>query len=267
MKKTLLVLVFALCTVLPGLATLPLTESTFTEIIRVANVINATNKNVSAAQTNEVFRAPDLVRTGDASRIEMTAPDKTITRVGANTVFTFAPGGRDILLEHGSILFHSPQGVGGGSVNYRGTSAAVLGTTMICVVMKDGRFKVLDLEGTVKVTLRNGISVTLHAGQMTVVTSDGDSFGITQNFRIAELITRLLLVVGFGDSLSSLPLIQAAAAIQDEEIFHGTMTVEPFLPTAEGLDFVFVPVDPNIPIRPAETPDRTIVPVSPDVAQ
>lgn len=265
MKKTLLLVALALCTALPALATLPLTESTFTEIIRVANVINATNKNVSPAQTNEIFRAPDLVRTGDGSRIEMTAPDKTVTRVGANTVFTFAPGGRDIILERGSVLFHAPKGVGGGSVNYRGTSAAVLGTTMICVVLQDGRFKVMDLEGGVTVTLRNGISVTLHAGQMVVVTSDGDSFGVTQNFRIADVITRLLLVVGFDDVLSSLPLIEDAAVIQDAQIINGALTVEPFMPTVVGLDIIFRPVDPGIPILPPETPDRTIVPVSPDL--
>jgi hypothetical protein len=265
MKKTFLLVALVSFIALPALATLPLTESTFTEIIRMANVINATNKNVSPAQTNEVFRAPDLVRTGDGSRIELTAPDKTITRVGANTVFTFAPGGRDILLEHGSILFHAPKGAGGGSVNYRGTSAAVLGTTMICVVLKDGRFKIMDLEGGVKVTLRNGISVTLHSGQMVVVTSSGDSFGDTQNFRIMYVITRLLLVVGFGDVLSSLPLIEDAAQIQEMQIKDGTLTVEPFMPTVVGLDIIFRPVDPGIPLLPPETPDRTIVPESPDI--
>ena len=73
----------------------------------------------------------------------MTAPDQTITRVGANTVFTFEAGERSIRLESGSILFHPPAGVGGGTVRYRGTAAAVLGTTMICAVLPDGSFKIL----------------------------------------------------------------------------------------------------------------------------
>ena len=114
----------------------PLTESTFTEIIREANVVAATSKSTTPAVTNMIFHAPDLVRTGPASRVEMTAPDQTITRVGANTVFTFEPGGRNIQLEKGSVLFHPPTGVGGGTVKYRGTAAAVLGTTMVCVVYR-----------------------------------------------------------------------------------------------------------------------------------
>ena len=91
------------CAITTASAAVPLTESTFTEIIRQANVVNAADKSTTPAQVNEVFKAPDLVRTGTASRIEMTAPDKTITRVGANTVFTFEPGGRDILLQRGSV--------------------------------------------------------------------------------------------------------------------------------------------------------------------
>ncbi len=267
MKKILLLAGLAVCAIWPAFASLPLTESTFTEIIKVANVVNAANKAEAPAHTNEVFRAPDLVRTGDASRIEMTAPDKTITRVGANTVFTFAPGGRDILLQRGSILFHSPAGVGGGSVNYRGTSAAVLGTTMICVVLPDGRFKILDLEGNVKVTLRNNVSVTLKSGEMVIVTTSGDEFLSMETFHIREVVAQLVLIVGFFDSLSSLALIEDAAREQDAKIADGVLNIlVPFYQAVFGLEIIYRPVNPGIPIHPPETPDRTIVPVSPDQA-
>ena len=108
-------------------APIPLTESTFTEIIQEAKVVAATTKAETPAETNMLFKAPDLVRTGQASRVELTAKDQTITRIGANTVFTFAQGGRDIQLHEGSVLFHSPKGAGGGAIRNRGTSAAVLG--------------------------------------------------------------------------------------------------------------------------------------------
>ena len=75
---------------------------------------------------------------------------------------------------------------------------------------------------------------------------------------------RLLLIVGFNDILSSLPLIEDAARIQNAHIQDGTITVEPFVPTVIDLDIIGRPVDPGIPINPPETPDRTIVPVSPD---
>jgi hypothetical protein len=145
MKKLFLLAPFFVCAGVRTFAATSLTESTFTEIIREANVVAAADKSVRPAVTNGVFRVPDLVRTGPASRVEMTAPDQTITRIGANTVFTFEPGERNIRMEKGSILFHAPAGAGGGTIKYHGTVAAVLGTTMLCAVMPDGRFKVLEL--------------------------------------------------------------------------------------------------------------------------
>ena len=207
MKIRILLSAFGVCVSALAHGAVPLTESTFTEIIREVNVVVVSTKAVKPAVTNEVFRAPDLVRTGSGSRVEMTAPDQTITRVGANTVFTFEPGERNILLQRGSVLFHAPAGVGGGTVKYRGTTAAVLGTTMICAVMPDGSFKILDLEGHVHVTLKNHLSITLKAGQMVVVPADGNEFGPALTFNLAELVGRLLLVNGFSNPLSSMPLI------------------------------------------------------------
>src|ERR1035438_1563960 len=175
MKTGLILAVIISGAGVPAPAALPLTESTFTEIVRQANVVSAADKSAKPARVNEVFKAPDLVRTGTASRLEMTAPDQTITRVGANTVFTFAPGGRDILLERGSILFHAPAGVGGGAIINHGTAAAVLGTTEIGAILPDGSFKILDLEGKVKVTLKNLLSIELKSGQMVIVSSDGNT--------------------------------------------------------------------------------------------
>src|SRR5664279_512102 len=110
MKTKLFLAGFIICAGGLVRAALPLTESTFTEIIREANVVTAGTKATTPAKTSAIFKAPDLVRTGPASRVEMTAPDQTITRIGANTIFTFEPEERTILLEKGSILFHSPAG-------------------------------------------------------------------------------------------------------------------------------------------------------------
>jgi len=264
MKTILIMAILALCARFSAIGAVSLTESTFTEIIRVANVVSATNQAVAAARTNEVFRAPDLVRTGDASRIEMTAPDQTITRVGANTTFTFAPGGRDILLRSGSVLFHAPAGVGGGTVKYHGTSAAVLGTTMICTVLPGGRFKVLDIEGHVLVTLKTQRSITLKAGQMVLISADGTEILDVETFLIEEVIGRLVLMVGFAEPLSSLPLIEAAIQEQNAEIAAGTLPPPVSFEVAVfGLGVVPQPVDPGLP-NPPETPDHTMLPVSPD---
>ena len=176
----------------PAWAGMPLTESTFTEVIHEANVVTATNKAGSPARAQEVFRTPDLVRTGRDSRVELTAKDHTITRVGANTTFTFAAGGRDIELKQGGVLFHAPAGVGGGAIKYRGSSAAVVGTTELAEVLTDGQFKVIDLEGSVKVVLQNGLTVTLKPGQLVVVSANGNAMGAVMNFNLGLLASRLL---------------------------------------------------------------------------
>ncbi len=262
MKKLFLLAGLAFLPFMASNAAAPLTESTFTEIIRDAKVVAAKDKSVATAQTNTVFHAPDRVRTGNASRVEMTAPDKTITRIGANTIFSFDAAERTILLEQGSLLFHAPKGAGGGTIRYRGTAAAVLGTTMICAVLPDGSFKVLCLEGEVKVTLKNLLYIILKAGEMIIVRPDGETFRALEVFSIEKTISRLVLIVGFSEPLSSLPLILAAAQLQNAAIAAGTIPfITGFDQVVFGIDIVFKLMNPGLP-RPPETPDRTQVPVS-----
>jgi hypothetical protein len=239
-----------------------LTESTFTEIIKQANVVAATDKSVTPAQVNEVFRVPDLVRTGPESRLEMTAPDKTITRVGENSVFTFEPGERNIRLQQGSVLFHPPAGVGGGTVKYGGTAAAVLGTTIICAVMPDGSFKIMLLEGKAIVTLANGKTMELGAGQMLIVPPSGDSFSPVKDIDLAKLVPHLLLISGFSNPLSSMPLIEDAIRLQNEQIAEGKEFHFDSLATIGfGLDLIFDRF-PDISIL-LNALDLTIIPISP----
>src|ERR1039458_7127488 len=60
-----------------------LTESTFTEVIKDVNVVSQATKAAQPARVKDIVKAPDLVRTGPDSRAELTAPDQTITRIGA----------------------------------------------------------------------------------------------------------------------------------------------------------------------------------------
>jgi hypothetical protein len=226
------------CASLTAHAATPLTESTFTEIINDAKVVAASTQAATPAKTNELFKAPGLVRTGPASRVELTAADNTITRIGANTVFTFEPTGRSIYLERGSILFHAPTGKGGGAIKHGGASAAVLGTTIIGAILGDGSFKIMVLEGQCLVTLRNGSTLTLNAGQFVVIAPDGNSFGQgAQTFNIGQLVSRLLLVQGFSNPLSSLQLINDAIQQQNTAIANGTAgTLVSFDVAAAGFD-------------------------------
>ena len=220
MKTQLLWAVAVAGLVLP-LHAAALNESTFTEVIKSVVVIAGTTKATTPAQANELFRAPDLVRTGAGSRAELTAPDQTITRVGANTVFSFEPAGRNLNLEKGSVLFHSPNGLGGGTIKSGGVAAAVLGTTLIVSATADGGFKVVLLEGKGQVTLPNGKSVTLKAGQLVYVLPGGTTFSAVLDINLERLVAGSLLVHGFSHELPSLPLIQKAIARQNSDLAAG----------------------------------------------
>ena len=236
--KMKLLLAGVLCACGPAFAA-PLTQSTFTEIVKEVNVVAATTKTAQPASVNDLVKAPDLVRTGPQSRAELTAADQTVTRIGANTVFSFEPTGRDINLEKGNVLFHSPAGKGGGTIRSGGAAAAVLGTTLIVSSTGTGGFKVILLEGKGTVTLPNGKTTTLKAGQLVFVLPGQTAFGPVLTVNLGKLVGGSQLVTGFAHPLSSMPLIQNAIDAQDKKLKNGQLndtglTPENFTPPGPG---------------------------------
>ncbi|HXC03052.1 MAG TPA: FecR domain-containing protein [Opitutaceae bacterium] len=184
-----------------------LKQSKFTQVVNDVRVISAVDNFEQPAVVNAVFHMPDLVRTGDASRAELVAADDTITRVGANTVFSFDPANRTIDLQQGSLLFHSPKGKGGGTIHTGSATASVLGTTIIVTTTHNGGFKVIDLEGHVAIKFLNGLRQSLNPGQMTFVLPGGHPAPVI-NIRLDKLTHDSKLVQGFVVPLPSMPLIQ-----------------------------------------------------------
>ena len=145
-------------------------HATITEVVNDVKILDPKSLNASPAKASGIFRTPQIMQTGAESRSEMIAADQTITRVGADTLFSFEPKERTINLRQGSILFQSPTGKGGGVIRTESATAAVLGTTIIVVATRDGGFKILVLEGTAQVTMPNGTKRIVHGGQLVVVT-------------------------------------------------------------------------------------------------
>ena len=216
---TLLSAVLAGCLQLADAA--PLTESTVTEIIKEVNLLPAGAAAATQAKLKDVVKAPDRVRTGAESRTELTAPDNTITRIGANTVFSFEAKDRVLNLEKGSLLFHSPKGAGGGTIKSGGASAAVLGTTLMVAATANSGLKVIVLEGQGRVTLPNGKRVNLNAGQMVFVLPGGGGFSDVLDINLAKLVSGSLLVQGFSHELPSMARINMAIQKQNFRLSKG----------------------------------------------
>ena len=69
------------------------------------------------------------MRTGKESRAELTFTDLTITRLGANTIFSLKAGAREVDLTSGTILLSVPSGAAPVKANTIGVTVAVTGGT------------------------------------------------------------------------------------------------------------------------------------------
>jgi hypothetical protein len=197
-----------------------LRESTLVQVVNEVKVAppQADEKD---AKANDTVRAPDKIRTGAKSRAELKAADNTLTRIGANTIFSFEQSGRVLNLEKGSVLFHSPAGRGGGTIKSAGASAAVLGTTLVVASTADGGFKCILLEGKGTITLPNGQSLKLTAGDMVYVPAGSQTFGPEVKVDLGKLVEGSQLVNGFAAPLPSLGGVRNEISKQRIAIISG----------------------------------------------
>jgi hypothetical protein len=197
-----------------------LRESTLVQVVNEVKVAppQAAEKD---AKANDLVRAPDKIRTGAKSRAELKAADNTLTRIGANTIFSFESSGRVLNLEKGSVLFHSPAGRGGGTIKSAGASAAVLGTTLIVAATPNGGFKCILLEGKGSITLPNGQNLRLTAGDTVLVPPGAQNFGPVAKIDLGKLVEGSQLVNGFEAPLPSLGDIRNEIAKQHIAIISG----------------------------------------------
>lgn len=211
----------------PAHAVESLNSLKITEVVEKVDVLDATSKRQKAARVNERFNVPDFLTTGVNSRAEMVAADGTVTRVGSNTTFSFSPSKREINLEKGSLLFHSPTGKGGGVIRSGSASAAVLGTTIMVAATTDGGFKMMVLEGVARATLANGSVSSVNAGQLVYILPGGKSFAPVTGFRLQSQVAGSALVQGFKTPLQSLGRIADFTNRQEKKIETGKAVVSP----------------------------------------
>lgn len=242
-----------------------LKQSKFTQVVNDVQVI-ASDKSIKPAAVSDLFNMPDVLRTGADSRAELVADDRTITRVGANTVFSFDQANRTVNLQQGSLLFHSDKGKGGGTIRTGAATASVLGTTLIVVSTPNGGFKVLLLEGKGEIKFLNGLRQYLAAGQMTFVLPGGKP-GPVLYFRLSEQVSHSLLVEGFDQPLSSMSLINAVINIQNKLISSGKVVDTGLLVAGEPnpanpstVPVVYIPDTPTVSSPPSPTDSGLISP-------
>src|SRR4051812_15973210 len=186
-------------------------EARVTQIIREVKLVPSDAAAREAALNDKVSEETG-VRTGTESRSELTFPDLTITRLGANTIFSFNKSGRTANVDSGSILLRVPKDSGGGTIRSSAVTVAVTGTTVIFEGNRGGRSKLYTLEGSSRVALKKNPSEwrKVLAGQLLDVPAGATTLPMPVNFDVNQLMRTHPLITDFKP-LPSAPLIMAVA--------------------------------------------------------
>ena len=182
------------------------------------------------------------VSTKEQSLAELTADDKSIIRLGANSVFSYSSAERIVKLDKGTMLMHTPPGNGGATIDSGGVVGAISGTTFMLtaspakcsdcgqelrvsdtgkVICRDhpnnppasGGFALVVLEGSsvTKVTGPDGQTVAVAPGQMAVVGPKGSGAPAVYAVNLTQIARTSPLINAFPTPLPSMPQIMATA--------------------------------------------------------
>jgi FecR protein len=165
------------------------------------------------ASINDNVRQGTAVRTGSDSRTELTFTDRTLARLGANSVLSFGEGEFD--LANGSMLLYLPKSSGGARISTAVATAAGSSFTAMAEYRPKSWIKFIILEGHGSVSLKHhpGETRSLRAGQMMIVRAGAAKLPEPQDVDLSELMKTSLLVTGFP-RLPNLNLILAEATNQ-----------------------------------------------------
>src|SRR5438309_8664695 len=184
-------------------------QARVTEVIHDVRLL-AAKAAARPAAVNDTIHEGTAVRTGTDSRAELTFTDLTLTRLGANTVFSFGGAARTYDLGSGAILMSAPKETGTVRITTAVATCAVSGFTAILERHSNTWNKVLVLEGDGDVWLRRNPNDKrhMHSRQILVFRPNATVLPQPLEFNICNLIGgQGLLINGFAHKLPSWPLL------------------------------------------------------------
>src|SRR2546430_10282506 len=207
------------------------------------------------------------VRTGVESRAELTFTDLTLTRLGANTIFSFKQGARELDLTSGAVLLEVPPKAPAVKVSTSAVTAAVTGGTALFATGPPTKFMVLEGIGTFFPNGHPERAVTVHSGEMMMMTANG-RMTKPEKFDVKLVVETSRLIKDFPP-LENLPLILAVMNQQlAAQLLAGITTSQ----LARNLVDVIGTTDQNVNANPVvlvsmSTPNPTppITPTPPPI--
>jgi hypothetical protein len=108
-----------------------------TKVIKDVSLIQTGNGQSRPALLSDLVSKNHQVLTKTQSMAELQFNDRSILRLGQNTIFSFQAGTREISLKEGSILFNVPKGLGQTEIKTPSVTCAILGTTVLIQSFKN----------------------------------------------------------------------------------------------------------------------------------
>ena len=243
----------------------PLKDAKITRIINDVKTAGE-GKTPKRAALDEALLPGNSVRTGIDSRTELLFSDQTITRLGANSHFSFNEGTRDLSLSKGVILLQVPKGLGGAKIQTAAVTAAITGTTILFEI--GPKFiKLFVIEGKCYLTPKGGKWTrrrAVTAGEGVIMLVDATEVPKPFIVNLSVLVKTSKLLTGKWGAKLEEKLIAEAIAAQIRKYFgesniglNATGKKPSFLADIPPQGVLIIPAQP---VTPPVTPQRTTPP-------
>ena len=188
-----------------------LQQARVSQVIQDVRVLETHGAPRPAAVNDKVTQGMG-VRTGVESRAELTFTDLTLTRLGANTVFSFKQGAREIDLTSGAVLLQIPPDAPAVKVSTSAVTAAITGGTALFAKGPPTKFMVLEGIGRFYPTGHPERAATINGGEMMTMTADG-RMTKPEKFDVKLVLKTSRLIKDFPP-LENMPLVMAVVDLQ-----------------------------------------------------
>ena len=188
-----------------------LQQARVSQVIQDVRVLE-THGAPRAAAVNDKVTQGMAVRTGVESRAELTFTDLTITRLGANTVFSFKQGARELDLTSGAVLLQIPPQAPAVKVSTSAVTAAITGGTALFATGPPTKFMVLEGIGTFYPAGHPERAATINGGEMMTMMADG-RMTKPEKFDVKLVLKTSRLIKDFPP-LENMPLVMAVVDLQ-----------------------------------------------------
>jgi len=180
------------------------------------SVYRIDNTNKVTATLNDKVESNTQVGTGEQSMCELSLYDKSVTRIGANAVFSFVEQERLVKCDKGTFLVSKDPETETITVTTGSVTAAINGSTVMFDVTGDAtHVAVAETTTGVVVTDKNGKSVTLQSGEGISATPAGMASTTPRSVDVKDLTSSPLFTEAGLAPLANNALIKGVTSAQE----------------------------------------------------